>query len=74
MTGPLHCDSCGRRIGRRGRHYVVAGGALLLCTGCAQSPDAHRDVYPGCIERHDCIAHGAHALTRASAVWLRQWA
>lgn len=73
MTGSFHCDSCGRRIGRRGRHYAVAGGALLLCTACAQHLAVHRDVYPGCGERHTCLDHGAHAVSRASAACLRQW-
>ena len=68
-TAPIHCGSCGVRIGRRGKHWLLYATSLVLCHACAHSTRTHTDLFPTC-QIHTTCANHAHVVTRAGAAWL----
>ncbi|MGE5697110.1 MAG: hypothetical protein ACM4D3_18330 [Candidatus Sericytochromatia bacterium] len=74
MTAPaeFHCSACQRRIARRGKHWVTGGAAMILCTSCKDSPEAHRRLFPTCRAPHESCADHVHPVTtRAGATYLK---
>ena len=66
---PLDCDWCGRRIGRRRWHRIVAG-AFVICLRCAdrRGRELHGALYPHCSESwHDLGDHALLLATRGGA-------
>jgi hypothetical protein len=63
MTAPqqLHCAGCGRRLGRRAKALLLFG-ALVLCTGCAEDPRVHRELF-GCRENHPTREHSGFVVS-----------
>jgi hypothetical protein len=70
VLAAIHCQACKRRIGRRGRHVVVAM-SYVVCLQCALDPKVHDAEYFGCRGRGHTIAdHQPPTVTRAGASWL----